>query len=656
MFTITPMVKNISSTAGSLLDKYNSRDHFFSSSEPASPFLASSGSYSQRVQQEKQEYDLALRQGGSHLLNHHDVYYPSENMSPSPSSSGSQPESEIQDVGHRDQESSQNHLKLAATRPHVPPQKSHESQSGLPKKLAETFKDMAAEQLLEPLSHNNSVGFKGIKLSTRGKRGNRERNLLGIPQSTSASETHPAPHLVQPAITLTVSSVHSPAAADIPSSDRSSWLSTLSAGEDSGAELELDRLPTRDESQVDSAVESEGSSVSTQKAQSGSPAKGSRASPSELEQHQFILDDFGFVDAGPKGTKRRSNTHSVSEVLSVGKKRTISSGEDITKKLKVHDQRNNDKPLAHNTKVVLNGALGWERRPNVPKGLFITGDEYALKVDNSNKIKRRSNVLHRRSLTNIFSTTMTIAKVVSVSANLFAATAVRRLSISRAVNRQWIQVTFQMNGTYPPKSNHRGIFKQLLDNMDFMTPRSFALPAELRTFFRGVDTNSDGEYVDTLDYKPLERTSGSGTHSSLSFAVEDPLQIRDKHGDIRICFHCNMSAYGGRMMISCEHCPLHWHLDCLNPPLASRPPSTRKWMCPNHVDHVMPRRRKRRDVVPVQVDDPLAPNDGDIEIIEEAPLPTNISRVRSTLINDPTGAIFKIPEMSIKLGFLAKCQ
>ncbi|KAF9349030.1 hypothetical protein BGX34_002099 [Mortierella sp. NVP85] len=167
-----------------------------------------------------------------------------------------------------------------------------------------------------------------------------------------------------------------------------------------------------------------------------------------------------------------------------------------------------------------------------------------------------------------------------------------------------------------------------------------------------VDTNSDGEYVDTLDYKPSEYNSGNGSSSF----VEDPLQIRDKHGDIRICFHCNKSAYGGRMMISCEHCPLHWHLDCLSPPLASRPPSTRKWMCPNHADHVMPRRRKRRDTVPVQVDDPFLPNDGDIEIMEDPSPPSKVSRAKSTLINEPSGAIFRIPEMSIKLGFLAKCH
>ncbi|KAF8938577.1 hypothetical protein BGZ58_000613 [Dissophora ornata] len=69
------------------------------------------------------------------------------------------------------------------------------------------------------------------------------------------------------------------------------------------------------------------------------------------------------------------------------------------------------------------------------------------------------------------------------------------------------------------------------------------------------------------------------------------------------------------------------------------------------------RRRKRRDAVPVQAEDPFAPNDGDIEIIEETlPLLSRAARVKASLISDPTGALFRIPERSIKLGFLEKCQ
>ncbi|KAG9015932.1 hypothetical protein FRB90_004139 [Tulasnella sp. 427] len=48
---------------------------------------------------------------------------------------------------------------------------------------------------------------------------------------------------------------------------------------------------------------------------------------------------------------------------------------------------------------------------------------------------------------------------------------------------------------------------------------------------------------------------------------------------------------GLRAMISCDYCLLSWHLDCLDPPLVCMPPAHKKWMCPNHVDHVLPKRR-----------------------------------------------------------------
>lgn len=102
-----------------------------------------------------------------------------------------------------------------------------------------------------------------------------------------------------------------------------------------------------------------------------------------------------------------------------------------------------------------------------------------------------------------------------------------------------------------------------------------------------VVTNSDGEYADTIDYKPTPKRTPSGHAAAAAQAMEEPYHLQDSEGNVRLCFHCNKSAYGGRMMISCEHCPLHWHLDCLSPPLASPPPSTRKWMCPNHADHIL---------------------------------------------------------------------
>jgi hypothetical protein len=43
---------------------------------------------------------------------------------------------------------------------------------------------------------------------------------------------------------------------------------------------------------------------------------------------------------------------------------------------------------------------------------------------------------------------------------------------------------------------------------------------------------------------------------------------------------------GGRPIISCDYCPLHWHMDCLDPPMTAIPGRERKWMCPNHIEHI----------------------------------------------------------------------
>lgn len=40
-------------------------------------------------------------------------------------------------------------------------------------------------------------------------------------------------------------------------------------------------------------------------------------------------------------------------------------------------------------------------------------------------------------------------------------------------------------------------------------------------------------------------------------------------------------------IISCDYCSLHWHLDCLDPPMVQMPSPLKKWMCPNHIEHVM---------------------------------------------------------------------
>lgn len=106
------------------------------------------------------------------------------------------------------------------------------------------------------------------------------------------------------------------------------------------------------------------------------------------------------------------------------------------------------------------------------------------------------------------------------------------------------------------------------------------------------------------------------------FAViddRDPFRLKDKNGAPVLCFRCGKSALpenetfsghssssangretrsqrlslgtlpGQRLwksIVSCDHCSLHWHLDCLDPPVSSMPPSHKKWMCPAHVEHI----------------------------------------------------------------------
>ncbi|KAG0365093.1 hypothetical protein BGX24_004275, partial [Mortierella sp. AD032] len=165
--------------------------------------------------------------------------------------------------------------------------------------------------------------------------------------------------------------------------------------------------------------------------------------------------------------------------------------------------------------------------------------------------------------------------------------------------------------------------------------------------------NSDGEYEDAVDYKPRPKRSAAASSNSTPAikADSETLQLHDSHGQIRLCFQCGKSALRDRFMVSCDHCPLHWHLDCLSPPMATPPPSTNKWMCPNHADHVMPRRRKRKDATPVELKDPQAANDGLIEVIPEP-----ASGPPSIWDQDTSGIVYRVPERNIKQTFVEKCS
>lgn len=141
----------------------------------------------------------------------------------------------------------------------------------------------------------------------------------------------------------------------------------------------------------------------------------------------------------------------------------------------------------------------------------------------------------------------------------------------------------------------------------------------------------------------------------------DPTRLRDTKTGPVSCYKCGGSSVplrsltsdpeaSWRPIVSCDYCALHWHLDCLSPPLASMPSSTRKWMCPNHADLVMPPRRTvKSGLETVEVDKSGAHNNGNIVVVEEDPGPD--VPTEDMVINNRR---YRVPEKIIHLDFWNK--
>jgi hypothetical protein len=92
-------------------------------------------------------------------------------------------------------------------------------------------------------------------------------------------------------------------------------------------------------------------------------------------------------------------------------------------------------------------------------------------------------------------------------------------------------------------------------------------------------------------------------------AERDPTRLKDSRSRLVACYVCGGTSLpdktlatdpepAWRLIVSCDYCALHWHLDCLSPPLATVPNliGSRKWMCPNHAEQVMVSSKDRRYV------------------------------------------------------------
>lgn len=216
----------------------------------------------------------------------------------------------------------------------------------------------------------------------------------------------------------------------------------------------------------------------------------------------------------------------------------------------------------------------------------------------------------------------------------------------------------------------RGLFSNLLDNIQKQNPSVFSLPRELRDYYEGVKTGEKGEYV---DYTEAGLKTKVKTYEE---AKAESLRLKDKAGKTILCCSCRQSALGGRLIISCDYCPSKWHLDCLDPPRATLPykqPSgdpRHTWMCPNHLEHELRAidlsikatgepnpdgklYRLRKPKNPRIIEPAISrgiPNNGLIEVINDP------SDEEDDEINNQGPLIYRLTERGIKLDFIDKMR
>lgn len=229
---------------------------------------------------------------------------------------------------------------------------------------------------------------------------------------------------------------------------------------------------------------------------------------------------------------------------------------------------------------------------------------------------------------------------------------------------------------HPPSKPTRSSFMSpLIHQLQVTIPKEFQLPDDIRNFFKDVSTATNGAYVDTSELKQLRLNR----HGQLE--DRDPYRLKDRNGIPVICFRCSQSSLPRgviastssikcsrrststlhsatpetwRSMLSCDYCNLHWHLDCLDPPLTTMPPYGKKWMCSNHADQVLqPKRRiPKQSATPVDITKPNQWNNGNIEVIHSQPAPiTEKLALDEVLIN---GRRYRVPERIIMLDFWNK--
>ncbi|PVH14942.1 uncharacterized protein CXQ87_005220 [Candidozyma duobushaemuli] len=139
--------------------------------------------------------------------------------------------------------------------------------------------------------------------------------------------------------------------------------------------------------------------------------------------------------------------------------------------------------------------------------------------------------------------------------------------------------------------NNIGMFGPLINSMHGRNPTEFRLPKKLRdATFIDVTTGPDDNYTDShlkpeLSYSKVNGSQIVGFNKNEDLDIDS---LYDKNGRPFLCHRCRESGLNRRTMVSCDYCPLYWHLDCLPEPVSSAKTIGLKWRCPNHIENLVP--------------------------------------------------------------------
>ncbi|EME42272.1 hypothetical protein DOTSEDRAFT_73191 [Dothistroma septosporum NZE10] len=231
-------------------------------------------------------------------------------------------------------------------------------------------------------------------------------------------------------------------------------------------------------------------------------------------------------------------------------------------------------------------------------------------------------------------------------------------------------------GPESPEKPTRGLFAPLFGSLKKRNPTNFNLPEDIRAYFEGVSSDKNGGFVESMN-----ATKNTRSRPGYSDDQPDYYRLRDNKGNLVLCYACGKSSHinpfvAKRSIVSCDHCMQHWHLDCLDPPLANPPALNQNgkkvhdWMCPLHADQELRRvdtallnRHHRRTVhlrkprVPKVQETALSRgsvNNGIIDVAEDASDESDSEFYEEG--DEAEGTIMKLPARGIMLDFIDKVK